>query len=240
MCTVTWLRAENGFELFFNRDELLTRGEAVGPRVRETGEARFLAPTDADFGGSWISVNERGVALGILNGYRRGDEDASAKLTSRGLLLTDLAPSGDLDAVETRVRERDLRQYRSFRLVALEPAAPARVFEWDGSALTVDRDAEARIPLVSSSFDETDVGRARRAEYARLTNGRPPTEEDLIGYHGSHENGPSAYSVCMHRADASTRSFSRVVVGPRWVRLSVRPGPPCEGAPEEAASLPRR
>ena len=35
MCTVTWLASADGFDLFFNRDELATRRPALPPRVVE-------------------------------------------------------------------------------------------------------------------------------------------------------------------------------------------------------------
>jgi hypothetical protein len=244
MCTATWVRSSEGFELFFNRDELRTRGEARPPRAREAARpdgtaVRFLAPEDADFGGTWIAVNDAGLSLAVLNGFRSADYAARVDWRSRGLLVMDLAGCLDADEVEARVRSTDLEAYRSFRLLALSAKGAALVAEWDRRRLAVDGDAERRVPLVSSSFEEGEVGAHRRAEFRRVVGGRR-TRERLLAYHKSHENGPSAFSVCMHRDDAATRSFTHVRVGRDQVALAYHGGPPCQAAADTTATLPRR
>ena len=62
MCTVSWLHEPGGYHLLCNRDEKRTRGAALGPRIQKSAGVRFVAPADADFGGTWIAVNEFGVS----------------------------------------------------------------------------------------------------------------------------------------------------------------------------------
>lgn len=243
MCTVTWHRADPGYELFFNRDELRTRLEAEPPRRREAraadgGTVAFLAPADGDHGGTWIAVNEHGVTVGIVNGYRTADAAAPPDVRSRGLLVSDLAPARTVREVEEALRATDPARYRSFRLLAIAPDEPLMTAEWDRVALAVDRDAEERIPLISSAVEETDVGAKRRREYARAVGPRPDADR-LAAYHRSHANGPSAYSVCMHRPEAATRSFTRVRVDADRVAMIYHPGTPCEPARETEATLAR-
>ncbi len=60
-----------GYRLWFNRDELRSRGPEVPPRVEQTPEGmRYIAPSDSDAGGTWIAVNELGITVCLLNGYR--------------------------------------------------------------------------------------------------------------------------------------------------------------------------
>jgi hypothetical protein len=251
MCTATWTPTEHGYEFLFNRDELLSRGEAEPPTIREprpgSGDPRWIAPADPDFGGTWISVNEAGLALGLLNGFRAADRDAIAlppdRVRSRGLLVADLAPSPDLDEVEVRLARQPLDRTRSFRLLALVPGGIVRLYEWDRRELVVDRDAASRLPFVSSSFEESKVGEARRAEYERITGrlagrGGAPVEA-LLAFHRSTRGGPSAFTVAMRRPEAATRSFTRVTVGRDEVGLRYAPGLPRAGAPETALRLPR-
>jgi hypothetical protein len=246
MCTATWTRRpDSGYEFLFNRDELLTRAEAEPPRAprsptdRRDG-VRWLAPTDGDFGGTWISVNEAGLALGLLNGFRPADDEAPPGLRSRGLLVSDLASSPGLLEVEARLAAADLARHRSFRLLALAPGAPALLAEWDRERLVLDRTADGRRPVVSSSFRESAVGEARRREYVRVTGEAPgePAVDDLLRYHRSAPGGPSALTVAMRRPDAETRSFTRIRVGPAEVELRYAPGLPRAGAPETALRLP--
>jgi hypothetical protein len=236
VCTVTWLRRPGRYSVFFNRDELRARSEAKPPRRHEDGEASWLAPEDGDAGGTWLAVNDAGITVGALNGLRR--EPRVAEVRSRGLLVRDLASSRDLAEVERRVRVADLAPFRPFRLIAIAPVPPARVFEWDGVALAVDPDAERRVPLVSSSFDETEVGRRRLDAFRRLV-GEDRSALRLLAYHHDHANGPSAYSVCMHREDACTRSFTRVDVTADLVAMMYHAGNPCEEARDVTVELER-
>ncbi len=239
MCTVTWRREPNGYELFFNRDERKTRAEAEAPERRESGGVGWLAPVDADFGGTWLAVNQYGLAVGLLNGYHRADLDESRAYRSRGLLVADLAPTATLPALTAQLTTLDLESYRTFRLLALAPDAPALLAEWDGERLVFDEDAEDRRPVISSSFEETDVGQARRSEYEKIVGSSEPTHARLHEYHRSTTNGPSAYSVSMERPEACTRSLTRVIVTPDDSTMIYRPGRPDLDAQETPLSLRR-
>ncbi|NNE44319.1 MAG: hypothetical protein HKN12_08910 [Gemmatimonadetes bacterium] len=180
-------------------------------------------------------MNTHGVTVGVLNGYRQSD-DAARNPRSRGLLVKDLASALSVADAARRLAVCDPPRYRSFRLLVLDPER-SLVAEWDGRRL-VTGSAEDRVPLISSSFDESDVGRARRETFAAEV-GEELTPERLAAFHRSHANGPSAYSVCMHRPDAGTQSFTRIAVDPGAVELVYHPGPPCETARETTVRLPR-
>jgi len=59
MCTVSWFLTESGYELFFNRDERISRAQALPPQKKVVDSCHALSPIDTEAGGSWISVNER-------------------------------------------------------------------------------------------------------------------------------------------------------------------------------------
>ena len=95
MCTASWLDRPEGFELFFNRDERRTRARSLPPRVVTAPDGtRYLAPIDAESGGTWIAVNEHGLAVCLLNRYP--EVLAPATPRSRGHLVTHLAGTGAL------------------------------------------------------------------------------------------------------------------------------------------------
>ncbi len=79
-----------------------------------------------------------------------------------------------------------------------------------------------------SSFDAAGVERQRRTEYLRLNEkaGRL-APETLLAFHRSHMSLASAYSPCMHRSDAQTVSFSRIVVRNSVGRFFYTDGAPC-------------
>lgn len=237
MCTVTWLRDGEGYRLLFNRDELKSRAEARPPEVRASDGVRWIAPVDPDGGGTWLATSERGLTIGVLNGNRRADED-DRPWRSRGGLAPALIASADPAAAMERLRGMDLNGYRSFRLLAIGPVAGAVVAEWDGRTLAVDPQAEGRVPLVSSSFDESAVGAARRDEYVRVV-GAAPTLDRLRAYHRSTHGGPSARTVAMERPEAATRSLTEVHVGSDTVRQLYHAGRPDRAAAPVEATVAR-
>jgi hypothetical protein len=241
MCTVSWVHQPGGYHLLCNRDEKLTRGAALGPIAFQRGGVRYLAPVDADFGGTWLAVNELGLSVCLLNGDANG---ASAGIglprRSRGLLIRELAWASTVDECVQWLNQLDLRPYQAFFLLVLEPGPSAIVAQWDGTDLTVDPAADSRMPLTSSSYDAAGVRRFRLNELSRRAN---PTgivdPAQLYDFHSSHSASADAYSPCMHREDAETVSFSWVVVTREDVRFQYWPAAPCRTARVERQILPR-
>lgn len=242
MCTVSWAATAEGYELLCNRDERRTRKAAHAPTVRTSRGVRFLAPADAEAGGTWIAANEYGLTLCLLNRYPEGEPQAAGGFKSRGLLVPDLISLRDPAEAVRAVARGGLSQFHPFTLLALTPVAPPAAACWTGHRLLVcDDDGDASLmPLTSSSFNSAEVVRERMKLFRRMAAGSMnPSAEMLTRFHRSHEPGPGPLSVCMHRPDASTVSFSRVKVNNGSVEFYYQPGPPCAGARGARVSLPR-
>ncbi len=271
MCTVSWIHQPGGFELFCNRDERRTRKAALPPQVLDLQSVKIIAPRDGDFGGSWISVNEFGLALSLLNfhetqtgtGFSLSQpvsqtEVCPTDFTSRGLLLMELANCRLREEVLGRIAERQLEKFQPFTLLILTPENSALIVRWDGNECLIDPDAEAQMPLTSSSFDSGRVIEARKRKFSELTGAwiadvpfapasteawaeRPRSSHAslLLEYHRSHDPSPSAYSTCMHRPDAETVSFSRIKVDSNSVEFRYHPHSPCREGKAEIKLLPR-
>ena len=235
MCTVSWVLEDEGYQLLCNRDEKLSRAPALGPQVQVRDGVRFIAPVDGDVGGTWIGVNEFGVALAMLNGPPK--IGAVPPRTSRGLLALDLLSATCQDETSERLRRRHLSAFAPFTLAVLQPGVQnALVLEWDGDELA--RSTEPRAPLVSSSFDQTGVESSRRREFARIVGAAGRLDAGVLSaFHQSHSQGPSAHSPCMHRPDAETVSFTRVRVTDSEVTMFYTPAAPCRRVAAERAVL---
>ena len=231
MCTMSWFTTPEGYELFFNRDERRARKPALPPAVREQGVVRYIAPLDGDFGGTWLGVNHRGLTLALLNGYVELDDllrGPADEFTSRGLLLVSLIDSRSAEQLLRRLQREDLERFRSFHLLAFEPGGSQVMASWLRGKFRVARELE--MPLVSSSFDTAEVCRTRRELLPAMRREPFAGPRELhLAYHRSHrpERGPS--SVCMHRPEAQTVSFSRIAVDAAEVRFHYVPHAPCEG-----------
>jgi len=244
MCTVTWVHEDDGYHLLCNRDEKKTRTPATGPRISTHDGVRFVAPTDGDFGGTWIGSNEFGISVCLLNdvnltgGSRPHLSDRP--YTSRGLVLPALMNSQSVIEVCERLWKSDLTTFAPFTLAALEPNQDAAVVEWTGAEKNVLLSADRYLPLVSSSFDADNVRAKRRMEFQGLQSRRKPDAELLHRFHEDHGPRRDAYSPCMHRPDAETVSFSWVKVTPEEVDFFYSPAAPCKWAPGQIRKLPRR
>lgn len=239
MCTLTWALGPDGFDLFFNRDEALTRQRALPPTVTERDGLSVAAPTDADAGGTWIAVNSRGLALCLLNGYSVTDGGRAAPV-SRGLLVSSLASAPTCADAARRVRSLQLKQYRSFHLVAFEPGQAPLQVSWDGRSLGARSLRDTDRPLSSSSLDPAGASENRRDLLRGLERAGGRLEAaDLEAFHRGHLPVAGAQSVCMHRDDAHTVSLTHVSVSPDSVLLHYCPEAPCGGAPFETVRMRR-
>ncbi|HEY2018491.1 MAG TPA: NRDE family protein [Bryobacteraceae bacterium] len=238
MCTVSWARQPGGYHLLSNRDEKRTRGVAYAPAVMERGGVRYVAPVDAEFGGTWIAVNEFGVSVSLLNGGQGSQPGRPRR--SRGLLVKELAWAESSAESALWLKQLDLGVYAPFSLLILEPGRPAILADWNARDLTIDRAADPRMPLTSSSYDPDGVRRFRTKELAsRIDPSRAIDPALLYWFHASHGASPDAYSPCMHREDAETVSFSWVIVSEREIRFLYSPAAPCKCSPSSQKILPR-
>jgi hypothetical protein len=236
MCTVTWRSARDGYEVLMNRDELYSRGESQPPRVTRDDGCAFVAPRDADAGGSWIAANDHGITVCLLNHYPSDPGPVPAEPRSRGHLLMDAARLHSPDEIDAMLRSGDLGIYRPFTLLVFEANGDPVAHRWDGRALRTTAGLDA--PVTSSSFEPARVLPTRTQTYARLVGG-DPTTASLLAYHRSHEPERGPASVCVHRPDGGSRAFSHVTVDRETVRFAHHNGPPCEPAPSSVVDLGR-
>jgi hypothetical protein len=263
MCTVTFLPGLpcGGYVLATNRDESPRRRPALPPFAAEFGGRLVLAPRDGDAGGTWVGVDERGLALTVLNGDGLAAAPAPADPVSRGLLVLELlerrTPREVLEELRRRAAAGALR-FKPFKLLAVAPGeggAPARLWrgDWDGARLHVSEHDTPQC-ITSSGVEPAEVQRRRGTEFARLVERVRPTlradaTEDEVdslaravqALHASHDAGApggDAFSVCMHRAEARTVSSTVILVSDR-IEMDYTAGWPCQDGELQVMELAR-
>lgn len=219
MCTVSWLVQPGGYDLFFNRDELVTRVREEPPALDRHDGLAWIAPRDGSGGGTWLGVNEGGITVCLLNDYETpwrqptlGTVFSRGQVTLAGLTATTL----------TRLHEKVLRapldRTPPFQLLALSPVERPRLWRWNGAHL---RTVEPEMPFLSSSSVQTEqIVTARRSRFRSLWNRSIVRTATLAAFHREHTPGRGAQSVLMRRPDASTRSIIHVSVREGRARLS--------------------
>ena len=250
MCTVALFESPGGgYLLGHNRDESRARGRAAGPTERGAHGHRYLAPTDADAGGTWITINDSGIAVCVLNAAELAPSRLPASPESRGQIALELAGCTDpVDARTTIERSLDrLRGMRAFHLVIVAPGngrdrPSAEWIRWDGVTLQAER-LHPPCLFVSALLDQTGAERERGRSWRRFLE-RPDaaTFDALGGWLANHDPHPGILSTCVHRPDARTVSRTLVQV-PSSGAIEVRylDGQPCEPASVETRhALARR
>lgn len=226
MCSVSWLIDQNGYQVFFNRDEQKTRTRALPPHIHEMAGVKILMPIDPVGQGSWISVNEHGMALCLLNNYQ-GNNPKGA-LFSRGLLLKHLSKEVNANDVCNAFHDLTLSQFAPFTLLAFDLNLLAKntsvmVLDWNGSSSSI---YPTNSPLFSSSVDLPQVTANRQLAYQQIV-GKKPTQSSLLAFHKQHHSHEPHKSVCMHREDAKTVSFTQIIVTHKEQEMRYVAGSPC-------------
>ena len=224
MCTVTWRQESSGScLLFFNRDEQKTRLPALSAKVESYDGIHYISARDGNCGGTCLFVNAFGLIAGLLNYYPEPLSPESRPLTSRGLLLLSYAAYPDPAALGQHIKQADLSAYRPFTLIALKPDWPIQRWQWDGCQLSSSGGSPLDQPITSSSYRSAEVESARRESYRQELKAAcmaVPDEAFLARYHRQYTSGRGAYSVCMQREDAETKSITRIKVDPHQVHFN--------------------
>ena len=215
-----------------NRDEQVSRGRALAPRRHWTGTRASLYPSETS-GGTWIGASDAGLSLALVNWYAKPQRDR-ALCVSRGIIIPHLLAAENLVELAVLFADLPLAKINPFRLIAASAKErQLREWRWDGMALTCKRFGWRRRHWFSSGYDEALTNK-RRAIVVRGAAKSSPTPAWLRKLHQSHlpERGP--FSICMHRAEAKTVSYTEIVATKSGATMRYAPGSPCTaklGAP---------
>jgi transport and Golgi organization protein 2 len=223
MCTITLVPHDGGFRMVSNRDERRERASARPPRWRSLGERYALFPVDPASGGTWIGVNDAGLAIAVLNGTLAWLRPVTHPI-SRGVLVPTLLRSASVEAALETVRGVDVSRFDPFSLVIVQDVR-AVVATHEGSSVAISTMSTA-VPrlLTSSSIDGAAVGAARRRLFEQMVlAGEGGWPERQRRFHRHRWPDRPEASVWMTRADARTVSRTVVDVTASAIRMSYEP-----------------
>ncbi|GAB3693194.1 hypothetical protein GCM10028858_01990 [Halorubrum pallidum] len=229
-----------------NRDEALER-PAEPPAIRggdagdADGSVRYVAPHDAEAGGTWIGLTDGGLVVAVTNRWLDVDRTGDR---SRGLLVRDCLEADSAEAAR-RIVEREVaaRAYDGFNLV-LADARSALLLAYDG-ALTVTRldtgvHVVGNVGGVIGGTERFAIPERRRefgeerAESARAVAGAiaPAPEESGTAWldRAGAVLADHEYGACLHGDGFGTVSFTRIETGSDPA-FAYADGPPCETEP---------
>ena len=229
MCTLTFIPTKDGYLAAMNRDELRNRPIAYAPQVRTPNGVEALYPTEPS-GGTWIASNRYGNLLALLNcDDKTRSESVVLKTRSRGLLIPELISASGFASTAEIFEGLALDGFLPFRLVGFF-VSERTVAEccWDGERKDLRTLSWWRGHWFSSSLSDLSAaeqrGTACEAAAAEPDFG---SANSLRLLHASHIPAPGPFSVCVHRADAATVSYTEIVCQERSLAMQYVPGNPC-------------
>ena len=228
MCTLTFVPTEEGYVAGMNRDERLTRPIAIPPRVLELDGATAVYPHEVS-GGTWIGCNSHGNLLALLNWNDVTPPVDGAQMRTRGVLIPRLIAACDLTQTRALYARLNLHLISPFRLIGafLEERIVSE-WRWNGSRREEFEFSWDRRHWFSSSVSDGMARRERGRACQRASMEFSATPASwLRKVHQSHKPVPGPFSVCVHRKDAATVSYSEVRCSGTSISMSYRKGSPC-------------
>src|SRR5437870_10476802 len=131
MFTISFVPKLLGFYLAMNRDEKFTRSTALPPAIVDLADRRAIFPREPE-GGTWISANDAGVCLALIN-WHRIEREPRRSIATRGQIVKALAAKSSTEEIAAGLATLSLRQLRPFRLIAVIPSEK-KVTEWRWAA----------------------------------------------------------------------------------------------------------
>ncbi|TVQ32380.1 MAG: hypothetical protein EA376_05795 [Phycisphaeraceae bacterium] len=201
-----------GYRLATNRDERRDRQAGQPPRVHRTDAGRALWPIDAQAGGTWVGVSDRGLSLAILSSAppERPAPPAPERIISRGLIIPRLIDAATPEEFIDRLEAFPLDCFDCFHLVAVDHTGVINS-SWDSRALRIARTELGPACYASSGLGDDRV-RPRLRLFDEWRRRAPLTPELQDEFHGHAWPDRPEISVRMSREDALTVSTTVVEV----------------------------
>lgn len=227
MCSVTFWPRRDGYLLAMNRDEKWTRPAALPPSVRDAGGRIAIYPSESS-GGTWIGLNDAAVSFALVNWYAVAARPPLQPV-SRGEVVKRLLGASSRDEVPELLRTLPLGNVPPFRVAGIFPGTRS-VWEWrwNGESMADLPGEWSPRQWLSSGLDEPQAQRIRGQTFASRCKHVEAGETGWVrALHSSHEPERGAFSMCVHREDAGTVSYTEIECDDRTGSLRYFVGSPC-------------
>jgi len=210
-----------------NRDEQLSRATGLPPSERKINGRSVLAPSEPG-GGNWISLNDSGVTFALINWYAI-DSPVKASSVSRGEVVSTVGSLTTALSAAAALEHLPLRRINPFRLIGIFPAVNEILeWRWDREKLSLKKHPWGLLQWVSSGFDELQAQRIRGRAFHEAARQKSVGHLGwLRRLHRLHAPNIGPFSICMHRADAATVSYTEVAVVSETSVMRYFAGAPC-------------
>ena len=214
MCTVSFIPLSNkDFILTSNRDESPDR-KTLAPQKYELNKVQLLFPKDEVAGGTWIGASKNKRLICLLNGGSKAHVPKEKYRLSRGVIVTDLLITNDLEA---KIKNYNLDDIEPFTSIILDWKQQLGLYEmiWDG--LNIHYTKKPLQPTIwSSSLLYSLADKKKREQWFScfLKTTEPITEENILNFHktageGNKETNPFVKKDISNEIPASIENIIR-------------------------------
>ena len=216
--------ASRGFHLLMNRDEQRSRPTALPPKEHCCGTLSSIYPSEVS-GGTWIGINQHGLTLALINWYSTPKLQEPPAF-SRGAIIPKLLAKDSVSKMEEELRYLPLTRLNPFRLI-LVSSRDQSLHEFRSDTVTCQKVSSPweRSHWFSSGFEETEAMRIRGQTCGEESD--PYSLSQLRNLHSSHTPGKGPFSICMHREDACTVSYTEISAANEQASMSYYHSSPC-------------
>jgi uncharacterized protein with NRDE domain len=211
MCTVTFIPGKDKVFITSNRDEKLSRKQALAPSLYMYKGWKMIFPKDAEANGTWIALKENGDAAVLLNGAFLKHQSQPPYRESRGVIFLDILAS---KYPSYRFSKTDLQGIEPFTVILYERGSLYQ-FKWDG-AERFCKQLPASRPYIWSSATLYDglVIKQREQWFAAFLNRNSfPTQQDILNFHRFSGDGDCNNDLLMSREGIySTVSITSILL----------------------------
>ena len=214
MCSVCWNWRDQSnpdtpqLTILFNRDEQRSRAIATLPEIQPIEGVQSLMPTDPVRGGTWISTNQYGLTIALLNNYVVLPTQG-ANYQSRGYIVRSLSSCRSIQEAKAVLKELlENALYPAFSLLIWEPSQQSVYFsQWDEQHLSTPT---LDLPFfTSSSWNSLEVQDFRTRSYVEQVIEKSIPTRTFMAH---TQDGKEMHSVFMAREKTQTVSISEITV----------------------------
>ncbi|NBC57975.1 MAG: hypothetical protein GVY05_06805 [Bacteroidetes bacterium] len=211
MCTVTFIKHQDGFSLTSNRDEQATR-PTFPPRVYEEYQQNLVYPKDQKAGGTWIASSEQNISVCLLNGAFKKHMRQLPYDRSRGQVLKERFA---FQSNSEFIHKVDLNNVEPFTLLMIDHADQLdfKVLVWDGNqkhSKTVDT-TQNHIWASATLYSDEQLKNRQIWFQKFLNNHDVINAKDILNFHtGSFTDDKSNDMLMQRDQELKTISVSQI------------------------------
>lgn len=243
MCTVTVIPIrdglESGFRIACNRDESNHRPAALPPRLRHFGDRSAILPIDPVSEGTWIAVNDAGLAMVLLNRNPAPEKNRRpASHPSRGTIIPSLLHCDDIHRAKRLACKLVTKSIAPFRLIIVGQGEMVEVAVVHSQLrLAEQKQIDSPLMFTSSGLGDELVEKPRR----QLFQDSFQPGNDWVArqdcFHRHSWPNQEHISVCMRRNDARTVSYTVIEVRSESAHMTYTPQAPDQFGSSVSLSL---